>query len=265
MRATAAQSLPRRSQRAGFGAIALGVGLASCLALAQGRDEPVPYPTPAQREQKPFRDFPGIAPAPKTPPPLSPPPLIPAVTEDADKPTSEEDRSSGFAGELLAGVMLVDSSKGQLVDLRFSYGVRFTWEFGRLFKDETLREALFSDFTWSYVKLSDGTNEVFVDTNYHYFTIAPAYDILFGHRSPYGFFLQVGAGFAYEATSLHYGRSEAPQSGFKTLLQYGIGVRGRPLLFEGGKLRLAFRFEVTRFRRSYMDDTFLGGSIGAAF
>src|SRR5262249_43551439 len=103
-----------------------------------------------------------------------------------------------------------------------------------------------------------------VDSNYHYFTIAPAYNILFGHKSPYGFFLQLGAGFAYEATSLHYGRSETSQSGFKTLLQYGLGVRGRPVLFASG-IRLAFRFELTRFRRSYMDDTFIGGSIGLGF
>jgi hypothetical protein len=30
-------------------------------------------------------------------------------------------------------------------------------------------------------------------------------------------------------------------------------------------MSLAFRVEVMRFRRGYMDDTFVGGSIGTAF
>ena len=31
------------------------------------------------------------------------------------------------------------------------------------------------------------------------------------------------------------------------------------------QVRISFRIEVTRFRRSYMDDTFIGGSAGVTF
>ena len=55
-------------------------------------------------------------------------------------------------------------------------------------------------------------------------------------------------------------------SGLRPLLQYGIGLRGRPLIGgDDSRLRLTFRVELMRFRRSYLNDTFLGGSLGLAY
>jgi hypothetical protein len=68
---------------------------------------------------------------------------------------------------------------------------------------------------------------------------------------------------AFQSTSIVIGEEETGVKGLKPLLQYGVGFRGRPRLNE--RMSLTFRVELMRFRRGYMDDTFLGGSIGTAF
>lgn len=178
---------------------------------------------------------------------------------------SLDDPNVGLAGELLAGFMLLDSARGALVETRFAYGLRFTWEWGRVLGDERLREAFFADATWSYSALRDGTQELFADTNYHYFTIAPAYAFPLGKGSPYSLYGQLGFGFGMQFSALHVKDVETQISGTKPLIQYGLGIRGRPSLVADDSIRLSFRFELTRFRRGYMDDTFVGGSVGATF
>ncbi|HVE81432.1 MAG TPA: hypothetical protein VND93_01235 [Myxococcales bacterium] len=83
--------------------------------------------------------------------------------------------------------------------------------------------------------------------------------------SDFSVFFQAGGGLAYQFSDLHNGTTELSVAGVKPLIQYGVGLRGRPLISEDGVLRVSFRFELTRFRRQYMDDTFLGGSVGLAF
>lgn len=71
---------------------------------------------------------------------------------------------------------------------------------------------------------------------------------------------------AYQFSSLHYDTTRELQvAGIKPLLQYGLGLRGAPRLGPDGPFRISFRLELTRFRRGYMDDTFVGGSVGVAF
>ena len=55
------------------------------------------------------------------------------------------------------------------------------------------------------------------------------------------------------------------RSAYQPVIQYGIGLRGRPLLSEDGRLRLTVRLEATRFRRAYLNDTLLLASAGLAF
>jgi hypothetical protein len=187
--------------------------------------------------------------------------------EDRERSLAElDDPNTGLAGELLTGAMLLDSSRGALVEAGFMWGLRFTWEFGRVLPGADLREALFADVTWSYVGIRNGTQLVYGDLNYHYFTIAPAYGIQLWRDADFTVFFQGGGGLAYQFSALHNGTAaELPVAGLKPLIQYGVGLRGRPLISEDGVLRVSFRFEITRFRRQYMDDTFVGGSVGLAY
>jgi hypothetical protein len=178
-----------------------------------------------------------------------------------------DDPNIGLSGELLAGAMLFESARGALVDPRFMFGVRFTWEYGRLLSDEFLREVFFADITWQFAATGDGTTEVRSDATYHYFTVAPAFALRLG-TSPVAAFAQVGAGFNYGFSSLRVGSQVTTVEGVKFLFQYGLGLRFRPaIVVVKGKelLRLSFRVEVTRFVRGYMQDTFLGGSVGLTF
>lgn len=175
-----------------------------------------------------------------------------------------DDPNMGVAVELIAGALLLDSSRGQFAETRLGLGVRGTWEYGRILDNESLREALWADLRWTYGSLSDGTAFVSGDTRLHYFTIAPAYELKLG-KSDFGFFAQAGGGVTYQATSITVDDTETKVNGLKPVLQYGVGFRGRPRISSTSNLRLVFRLEALAFRRSYMNDFFLGGSLGTAF
>lgn len=190
--------------------------------------------------------------------------------EDEDEEAAEEtlahldDPNIGVGGDLIAGVVLLDSSKGALVEPRFLFGVRFTWEFGRLIPDEYLREMFFADVSWQYTAYSAGTAQVHTDTSYNYFTAAPAFALPLG-KSFMSAYAQLGVGFSYVSASQYVGVDRIDVGGTKFLLQYGLGLRGRPAVVADGSVRIAFRVEVTRFLRGYMSDTFIGVGAGAVF
>jgi hypothetical protein len=246
-------------------AVALLATLLAPGARAAEDDEPIPYPD--EEEEQPRT-------RPRERPRRSEPTYIAPEETDVEKQdremslAMEDDPNTGLAGELISGAMLVDSSRGGL-DPRFSWGLRFTWEAGRYLPGDTFRESLFADVSWTYMGMRDGTQSVYGDSNYHYFTVAPAWGFPFWTGSDFSFYAQVGGGLAYQYSVLHAGPQTAlPISGVKPVIQYGVGVRGRPLIpffGEDGVLRLSFRVELTRFRRHYMDDTFLGGSVGLAY
>jgi hypothetical protein len=230
---------------------------------AQGQDEPIPY----SDEEDERRGQDGLRTLPRRSDPYRERPDEVAV-EVADRDIAlagEDDPNVGVAGELVAGVMLLDSSRGALVEPRLHLGLRFTWEFGRLFWDETLREALFADLGWGYTLLREGTPRVYVDTHYHAFTIAPAYEFQLGPESDLGIFVQAGAGLGYQYTVANHDGNQTLIAGVKPVLQYGLGFRGRPRLRVDGDMRVSFRVELTRFRRGYMDDTLIAGSLGIAY
>lgn len=240
-------------------ALALAVSLLlSGAALAQGSDAPIPYD-----------DDPGSSG--RKLPERSEPARDRTRETDVEKQDRDvvlaglDDPNIGLTFEALAGFMLLDSSKGNWVEARFSGGGRFTWEFGRLFSNEFLRPALFADLLYAYAQLHDGTAQIFGDTNYHYFAVAPAYEFPFSAGSPFGAFLQLGFGLGYEYAAIHNGNSETTIAGLKPLIQYGVGLRGGPRPTDNFPFRISFRIELTRFRRGYMDDTFIGGSVGVGF
>jgi hypothetical protein len=179
--------------------------------------------------------------------------------------THEDDPNVGVAIELVAGVMLLDASRGVVGEARFLGGGRFTWEYGRLIPDEFVREMFFLDVMYAYTQITEGTEAISVNTNYHYFTIAPALAIPFGPKSPAAFFIQGGFGFNVQPIVVNTQTDALQLAGTKVLMQYGAGFRFRPALVADEKVRLSFRIEFTRFRRGYMDDTFIGGSMGLSF
>ncbi|XXF80582.1 hypothetical protein P2318_12780 [Myxococcaceae bacterium GXIMD 01537] len=172
-----------------------------------------------------------------------------------------DDTNTGIAAEVLGGALLLDSSRGAAADTTLGFGLRLTWEFGRLLDSERLREALWADARWTYGSLSDGTELIAGKTNIHFFTLAPAYELKLA--GTFGVYAQLGLGAALQTTSLTIGQQETVVNGLKPVFQYGVGLRARPRLSE--KMSLAVRLEVTRFRRGYMDDTFIGASVGPAF
>lgn len=180
--------------------------------------------------------------------------------------TSQDDPNIGLSGELVQGVLLLESSRGAGVEPRYQLGVRFTWEFGRLIPDEFLRELFFADVTWFYSwSRGEGTTEVNANTNHHGFTLAPAFALPLGKGSKVSVFGQLGLGVGYQTSTLNVAATATDIAVTRLLVQYGLGLRFRPAIVEGDWLRLSFRLELTRFRRGYMDDTLLGGSIGLTF
>jgi hypothetical protein len=180
-----------------------------------------------------------------------------------ERMAGSDDPNRGLVGEVILGAMLLDSSRGRLADPSVGLGLRFTWEFGRILNNEPLRETVWADVRWMMAGVSDGTELIKGSTRNHYFSLAPAYEYVFGAEKTYGIFGQLGGGFAFQSTTITIGEEATPVKGIKPLLQYGVGFRGRPRLTE--KMSLSFRLELMRFRRGYMDDTFLGGSVGTAF
>jgi hypothetical protein len=186
--------------------------------------------------------------------------------ENDERVSRMDDPNMGVAFEALGGAMLVSSPRGRLFgDFLPAVGGRFTWEYGRLLDSDTLRESLWFDVRYTHAGVREGTKLIVGDTRLHYVALAPAYALMFGESSDYGVYAQVGGGIAYEHTTLEVGGKVTPMDGFKPLIQYGVGLRGRTQLSSESNMRLAWRVELMRFRRGYLDDTFVGASLGSAF
>lgn len=233
-----------------------------CLpALAQD-DDVIPYPD--EEDTSTYR--PGGRLPPRSAPTLDP--VEETMVEKQDREISLaglDDPNLGWGFEATFGLMLLEASRGSLWEPRAAVGARVVWEFGRLFFSEALRDGLFADLAWRYSGLQDGTVAVSGNTHYHYFTVAPAFGIPLGSPD-FVAYAQVGGGMALQYSTIHFDQDRASSTvGFKPVLQYGVGFRGRPLVSQDGLLRIAFRVELTRYRRHYMDDTYLGITAGTAF
>lgn len=193
---------------------------------------------------------------------------------------SDDDPNLGISMEVVLGALLLDSSRAQGVEPLFVGGIRITWEWSRtLLTDEFWREVFFADVSWFGSSARGpggfgGTNGVYDSTNYHNFTLAQAFAFPLG-RTPLAFYGQAGIGFAYQNSSLYVLGDEPSIIAVTRLsVQYGLGLRARIQLVSDESFRangyqgipcISFRFEVTRFRRGYMDDTMVGGSLGITF
>lgn len=250
--------------------------LAAPLARAQADDAPIPYSDDSTEDDRNRRELPKKSDS------------TPTVREETEVEQQEraeslaniDDPSIGLSVELIFGALLLDSARGALFEPQVNGGVRFTWEWTRtLFSDELFRELGFVDVSWSHSGTSEGTNQIYAKSYYNYFTFAPAFSFPFGTKSPVSVFAQAGVGFVFNPSVVVINQAPVSLTGLKFVVQYGGGLRFRPLILTWGRksrpnadfaeaqdgLRLSFRLEVTRFRRGYIDDTFLGGSVGVTF
>lgn len=184
------------------------------------------------------------------------------AAEREERLASTDDPNYGVGGELSAGLVLLDASRGG-VDPRFTFGVRFVWEWGRLFSDEYLREMFFADVTWRFGVTQDGTGQISSWGSQHYFAVAPA--VVWPFTKTLGVYAQAGLGVNAAFSGVRIDQTEVQLQGARFLLQYGIGLRGRPAILEDETVRLTWRVEITRFLRGYLHDTVFAGSVGVLF
>ncbi len=192
----------------------------------------------------------------------------------------EDDPNIGISAEVILGANLLDSSRGQGIEPLFMGGIRVTWEWSRtLLSDEFWREVFFADVAWFGSSSSGpggfgGTTDIFDSVNYHHFTLSEAFALPLG-KTPLAAFVAAGIGFSYQTSAIYVmGADPTSISAVRFLLQYGGGIRARIHFISQEQYQkegyqgfpcLSFRFEVTRFRRAYMDDTFIGVSAGVTF
>jgi hypothetical protein len=189
---------------------------------------------------------------------------------------SQDDPNIGLSGEVIAGAMLLESSRGQGVQPQFMGGLRFTWEWSRtLLTDEFWREVFFLDLAW-FATSDDaaanwsqnigttGKDGVRDNAHFHYFTLAQALAWPIG-KTPLAVFAQGGIGFGYQTSTVMAQSMANTISASRFVVQYGGGLRFRIGVTADDKIRVSFRIELTRFRRGYMDDTLVGGSLGITF
>ena len=184
--------------------------------------------------------------------------------EGEESLASVDDPNIGIGGSIIMGVAFLDAAKYG-VDPRYYFGLRFTWEFGRLIPDEYLREMFFMDVMWTYAATKEGTAQVNVETHLHNFTVAPAFALPFGSKSVIAAYAQLGLGFNYSQSVTRIDTQTTTLGGTKFLFQYGLGLRGRPAVSADQTVRIEFRIELTRFIRGYLHDMYLGGCFGMIF
>lgn len=255
----------------------LAVLLAAPLARAQSDEGAIPYSDDTAEDERNRRELPNKSDSKATGP------RDETEVEEREREQSLaaiDDPSIGLSLEFVGGVMLLDSSRGALFEPKPMGGLRFTWEWTRtVFSSELARELSFVDITWSHAANGEGTTLINSTANYHYFSFAPAFAFPLAPKNPAAFYVQLGVGFVYDSSVVVINQAVTPISGAKFLFQYGLGFRFRPLVVTWGRksgsnadfahaedgMRISFRLELTRFRRGYVDDTFVGGGVGVTF
>lgn len=232
-------------------AFVLALSLTPALALAQEDPDFIPYDEPGYIEEAPRREY---------------DPTPPSDEADLDTPfrmSRLDDQNAGFAVEGMVGLFLGANSRSAGPDVRLNGGLRGTWEVGRMIAADPWREGLLVDLAWWVSGSREGTETVFAKEALHIFTLAPAWNFPLSPDAPWAFYLQAGAGIAWQTGSINTEGGMVPVAGAKPVIQYGLGLRARPQVAEN--LHLSIRVEFTRFRRGYVDDTWLGFSMGTAF
>jgi len=235
------------------------IAVASGMAFAQRKDEPIP-----------FEDETPVAPLPKRQKPADADDFSGYVQyrdTEFEALAREDDPTVGISFEVHGGVLWLDESKKGSA-ARFAIGTRLTWEWSRTFwDDEYWRKVFFVDLTWNITQAKAGTELVYAKATHNYLVLAPAWSFPLGDGT-FAFFVQGGIGFFIlsSALTIDYQKPiKASNTGAFFLGQYSLGLRVRVALDPKQAMFLVFRTELSGYARRYAHDIMLSTSIGAGF
>lgn len=180
------------------------------------------------------------------------------------KMAREDDPRLGIGVEAALSLALVDRSSGPGAQGMGAVGLRANWAPGVLWtdpEDEFWRYALLVELSWDHASYGDGTKAVNTSTALNYFNA----HAMFGYPAQklLLFYGALGPGMTLESVSYNVQGANTPLTGLKPNLAYGLGAR---LNFQASdRFAIVSRFELMRYRRGYMDDTFLTFTVGGAF
>lgn len=180
------------------------------------------------------------------------------------KMAREDDPRIGLGVEAALSLDLIDKSYGPGTQNTGAFGLRVNWAPGVLWtdpEDEFWRYALLVEASWDHASYSDGTKMVNTSTALNYFNVRG----LFGYpvQKLLLFYGALGPGFTLENVSYNVQGASTPLSGAKFNIAYGLGAR---LNFQANdRFALVSRLELLRYRRGYMNDTFMTFTVGGAF
>lgn len=184
----------------------------------------------------------------------------------ASRMAGADDPNLGLHVEGVAGLMLLDSSKGAIVDPNLTLGARIGWNFSRaISSSEDTRYSWYLESLWLYHSSEEGTRSISTRSTQHLISLAPAYALHFDRERRFMLFFQAGGGIAIQDSTLQIEGKSQSLMGLKPLIQYGLSFRGNIPLNTEGSVALALRLDVLRFRRGYLDDTAFAASLGLAF
>lgn len=188
------------------------------------------------------------------------------LLEEHPRLAALDEPGHGFSVELVGGALMLDSALGEILPKpNFAGGFHATWQLGRLFRpeNELLYRGLHLDVSYLYTTGTEGTREVSVDSSHHHITAAALFGYALGSQ-PLSVLFYGKLGPALYVMPFQYSVQgvETDFTGFRGGIAYGAGVRGT---WYFGDVGIAARVELLRYRRAYLDDSMLGGSLGVAF
>jgi hypothetical protein len=188
------------------------------------------------------------------------------IDTDAQTPklARMDDPRIGLGAELTLSLNLLDKSDGPGARGTGAAGVRVNWAPGVLWtdpEDEFWRYALLTELSYDYSGYSGGTSMVNTRTRLHYLNA----HVMFGYPAQKVLLLYglLGPGVTFEHVTYEVQGATTPLTGAKFNLAYGLGARLN--LQVNDRVAIVSRIELMRFRRGYMDDTFLTFSAGMGF
>ncbi|MBI5543143.1 MAG: hypothetical protein HY901_04600 [Deltaproteobacteria bacterium] len=190
-----------------------------------------------------------------------------AGDEVEEKSLSREDeRGTGGMVELVTGPIFLSSPTGGVTTRGF-FGFDVGVNLGRyLFASEwqIFHDGLYLEATYLGSKASLGTEEVLVESQYHYLSL----EVLAGFPITTEIFrslayLKIGPAMMIMPVTYDVQGNLTDFTGVKGGIVYGIGFRSS--MYFAKAVGFSCRLELARYRRGYLDDTLLTVGAGVAF
>ncbi len=175
-----------------------------------------------------------------------------------------DDPHYGFSVEAALSLAFLSKTNGPGLAGNAGIGLRVDWSVGRLWTDPTdefWKYALLAELAYDYVGQSDGTQSISTSGGYHFINVRgllgyPVKDFFLAYAA-------LGGGLTVQSVSYDVQGTQTGITGTKPDLDYGLGARFRFAV--NPSLSISARLELMRFRRGYLDDTFVTLGAGADF